>query len=267
VVYVERNVQRWISKNNNLWAVIVSISFFILGSVIFVITYGTTNTSSALIGQIGISFIAIGSLSFVWQLFLTRQFKDEVYAMVNISDNLISSGITEINEDFSLIDWKTLFDSVINSIDIFFMSGQGWTKQNRTLLQNISKKDVKVRLILPNINDNETLTSLEYRFKSERKKLSQDDIKKKIYEVIGIYKDIFKDKPENLEIWVYKKPLIFSMYRFDDEIIMALNSHSGNPPVPAFRFKGSNGLIYKFLDEEIEYLTNKNSKFSELFKE
>jgi len=263
---MEKNFQRLISKYNDSLVAVISILFFIVGSVLFGLTYGTTNTIFAWIGQIGIAFIAIGSLSFVWQLFLTRLFRNEVYAMVNMDDNLISSGITEINDDFSQIDWKTLFDSVTKRIDIFFMTGGGWTKQNNTLLQNISRKDVKVRLILPDIREDETLRSLEYRFRSERKKVDIEEIKKSINNVKELYEDIFKDNPENLEIWLYRKPLIFSMYRFDDEIIIALNSHSGKPPVPAFRFKGSKGTIYEFLDKEIEYLTKEDSDFSELIK-
>ena len=229
--------QSLIKEYNGYVVGAISIIFFIVGLIMFWFTYGNTNIISALIGQIGTAFIAIGSLSFVWQLFVTRLFKNEVYAMVNMDHNFISAGITEINDDFSLIDWKTLFDSVTKRIDIFFMTGEGWTKQNNTLLQKISRKDVKVRLILPDIREDATLQALEYRFRSETKKRTKEDIKKSIKNVMELYEDIFEDNPENLEIWVYRKPLIFSMYRFDDEIILALNSHSGKPPVPAFKFK------------------------------
>jgi len=249
---------QWISRHNTLAVIVISGAFALVGSGLFYITYNNTDFWYALGAQIGIAFIAIGSLSFVWELFLTKLLKKEVYALIKMKDNFDSSGISEIYEDFSRIDWKPLFESVNKRLDLFFMMARTWTNNNRTLLDIIADKDVEVNVILPDLDDEKTKESLKYRLKPD---YEIEDIERKITKIRETYEHIFSGKKAHLQIWYYQKPLVFSIYRFDDEVIFALNSHSGSPPVPAFKFK--KGSIYEFLNEEIDFLTPEgDSQFS-----
>ena len=193
--------------------------------------------------------MAIGLLSIVWQVFLERTFADEIFAKARMSENIKISGISEINDNFKKIEWADLLDSA-RYIDLFFIWAQTWTNTYRDELKSVSKKkDVKIRLILPDPNNEQTLKSLMDRMKL----FDSEYIKTKILETKRTYEEIFNENA-HLEIWLIKKPLLFSIYRFDNKIIFALSSHrTDKPSVPTFKFR--EGPIYKFLHDEISFLT------------
>lgn len=251
---VDRN-QRLTEIITTQLVIIISLVFLILGAILLYFNYGIDTAINTTLSQIGGSLIAIGLVSFVWQLTITRRVTDEVIEKTNLSHNLVTSGLVEVIDDFSQIDWKPLFESVNKRLDLFFMMALRWTNNNETLFNKIADKDVEVNLILPDVDDPETKESLKNRLKPDYK---IEEIETTINNIRGKYEKIFSGKKAHLRIWYYQKPLVFSIYRFDDEVIFALNSHSGSPPVPAFKFK--KGKIYEFLDNEIDFLTPEPNK-------
>lgn len=250
---MNNRVTRWLT---NYKVLLLSLVLFFVGCGLFVYTYGNHNFYSALLNQISSSIIAIGLLSIIWQVFIQRTFLKEILSELNISENLRSNGITEINDDFTQINWTPLFESVKN-LDLFFAWSATWRHSNHKNLTDLSKRDVKIRLILPNPNHEDTMISLENRSKIESRKQIKDNIKESIKD----FKKIFNDKA-HLEIWFLKKIPLFTVYRFDEIIVLALSSHTGTRTiVPSFKFE--KGKIYDFINDEIAYMTE-DSEFSEL---
>lgn len=243
----------------NQIVIIISLVFVFLGAALIYLNNTSINTT---LSQIGGSLFTIGLISFVWQRYMTKAATDEVIEKTNLSHNLVSTGLAEAIGDFSEIDWKPLFNSVNKRLDLFFISAHSWTNSRKTLFDKIAEKKVEVHIILPDIEDEDTKLALKYRFQPDG---DINEIVKKIEKTRAIYERKFSNKPAHLQIWYYKKPLIFSIYRFDNVALFALNSHSAEPPVPAFKFQNPKceGSIYEFLDNEIDFLTpENNSEFS-----
>lgn len=243
------------SKNTDLWTIIISFILFFIGLDLFLYFYGKLNPLDVLLNQIGITILAIGLFSLIWQLSLQKIFLKEILTIVGIKKSLNSAGIVEINENFNDINnWDFLFDSAKN-IDILFLWGRSWRRNNKQHLERISEKIVNIRLILPDPREDETMNSLSYRLNEE-----DSTIRKNIIDTREFFEKIFQNKA-HLEIWVYKKPILFSMYRFDQKVILALFSHRSDKEVPAFKFK--EGKLCEFLKKDINYLTTED-EYSEI---
>ncbi len=243
------NLKELRKKIVNYKAIIISLVLVLIGLISFYFSYGNQNTEYVLLSQISSAIISIGLLSIIWQLFLERTFLDEVLLNLNINNNLKEAGITKIETNFRKIDWDSYFERV-KDIDLFFAWSRTWRNTNRENLDNLSNKDVNIRLILPDPDDNDTMNTLSNRWKMEA-----NEVKTNIRETSDDFKSIFEsNKRAHLRIWYIKLAPLFTLYRFDGETLMAIYTHRENKPsVPTFKFM--NGPIYTFIADEIKYMT------------
>lgn len=62
------------------------------------------------------------------------------------------------------IDWTSLFNKV-NKLDIFFAYGQIWRKTYLQELREVAaRKNARIRLVLPDPEDEQTISELARRF-------------------------------------------------------------------------------------------------------
>ncbi len=149
---------------------------------------------------------------------------------------------------FGLIPCKSYLSSV-KELDVFFTYSYTWRSSNRTELKNIaSTHNAKIRVILPDNTKDEVLEELSRRFEKDA-----NIIKTKIEEAENDFKSIFSvEGGAKIEIWKIPVVPLFTFYRFDNRIILALYSHHREKvPVPSFVIE-KNGLLYEFICNEIK---------------
>lgn len=248
-----------LEKIVNYITYIVALAFVLVGIGIL---YRYNLSTEDLLKQIAGSLIIIGLVSLIWQLIVQRAFLNEILGKIDISKNLHDSGIVEVTDNFHNIDFKPFFDPV-NEIDLFFIYGYTWLNHHRSEFINLSSNDnVKIRVILPDNDKDELMEELSRRFGNNDPEL----IKSNIQHVIDEFKRMFKDGKAKIEIWKLSVNPLFTFYKFDNKIILALYSHKKEKSdVPSFVIK-KKGLIYDFISKEIESMVGDGGRAEIIYK-
>lgn len=189
------------------------------------------------------------ALSLVWELTGKRSFVDEIYSKFGVAHSVQLSGLEEIVFRPEDINWEELFRSAYE-VDLFFAYNSQWrTTHEVRLRQLVSRKGVRVRLILPNIEDSVTVADLARRFAKTRERL-----KAKVQGAREQFEElahIARESGAQVEIYLYDLSLHYSLYRFDDVYIFALyTQRTEKAYVPHFICR-EGGALAKFFNDEI----------------
>jgi hypothetical protein len=191
-------------------------------------------------------------VTLLWELFGKRAFVDEVLAKAQISRAITFAGIIKITDSFHYdIDWKALFQSV-NKLDIFFAYGRTWRHTHIQELQELAKREgARVRVVLPDPEDEHTVFELARRFG-----YSSEELRKLIEEATEDFRCLrswgIEGKGARIEIWYLPATPQFSFYRFDRIAILALYPHRRErAPVPTIVCE-MGGTLYDFICKEFE---------------
>ncbi len=174
---------------------------------------------------------------------------DDVLEKIDLKKEIVKSGIYEIYDSFQDIlkaKWEKYFASAHN-IDIFICYGRTWRhKLSKEFIKLQQRTNVSMRVILPDPNNNRVINELSKRFRYSTTQLIQY-----INEAIGFFKGL---KNINIEIMKLPEPPLFSLYRFDDILIIAIfNHHNHNISVPTFICK-EGGTLFDYFSREFEEL-------------
>jgi hypothetical protein len=122
--------------------------------------------SATLLEESGAALFISGILAVLWELAGKRAFADEILAKANMSRDLAEAGIEVATYSFKdkRIDWENLFKSTCR-LDIFIAYGHTWRNtQSEHINKLLSDPDAKLRIILPDPEDEELVKSLSLRF-------------------------------------------------------------------------------------------------------
>ncbi|PKW14270.1 hypothetical protein A8926_1875 [Saccharopolyspora spinosa] len=144
-------------------------------------------------------------------------------------------------------DWDELFKGV-DRFDVFLAYGSTWRQSNLTNLENLArKKGVKIRVFLPDPDDQHTVNTLATRFNYTHEKLINH-----INEAKEEFSALPASKDGSLEIFFRKGDALFSCYRFGSVAVLTLYSHqkrrTGVPTVVCQQ----GGSLYDFLVQEFD---------------
>ena len=242
------------SERTNLQTIVVAISAFIVGIFLLLISEMWQQLKSfppiyALVRDLGALLVSTVTIATLWELAGKKAFAAELMAKAKLAEEVKTAGINRVTTDFVRdIDWQQLFKTS-NTLDIFICYGRTWRNTNRDELIKIAQRsNTKIRVILPDPDKHEVMKELSIRFAT-----SSDDIKDKIVEASNDFKDIFKNS--NFSLWYFSKCPVYSFYRFDHLIVLALFKHgTKRGKVPVFIVE-EGGTIYKFVKEELNLLT------------
>ena len=121
----------------------------------------------------------------------------------------------------------------------------------------IKNNNARVRVVLPNPNNKDTVSELTRRFDIEE----PEDLKGRIEESVTYFKGLkamAEHEGGSVELWFLSKCPVFSFYRFDHIGILATYKHQkGRGNVPAFVFE-QGGTLYDFMRQEFDAMIKDN---------
>jgi hypothetical protein len=190
-------------------------------------------------------------ITILWELWGKRAFLDEVLAKAQVSKEIAFAGITKITDSFHHdIDWRSYFRTV-NKLDIFFAYARTWRNTYTQELQEVaSREDARIRVVLPDPENEQTVIELARRFN-----YTPEELRTLIREAETQFRSLRSSigaKGAHIDIWFLPAAPLFTFYRFDRIAILALYSHCRERvPVPTFVCE-MGGTLYDYIRKEFE---------------
>lgn len=206
----------------------------------------------SVIRSLGSLLFVTATINLLWQLWAKRAFLDEVLAKVGIAKEIEFAGILKITDSFhDAVDWKSLFRTV-SKLDIFFAYGRTWRNTHVRELQELAAREgARIRVVLPDPDDEQTIVELARRFAYQPQQLR--DLIKEAEEYFRNLHTFRGPKGAQIEIRFLPAAPVFSFYRFDHIAIIALYSHrrGRGPAVPTFVCEDG-GTLYDYIRKEFD---------------
>jgi hypothetical protein len=244
-----------LAERTTLRTIIISIVLVVVGagSLLMSTRFGQCNPLIAVFQDLGGLLMVSGAVSALWELAAKRSFLDEIRAKAQMTEELRDAGIIAYESDFRLLDWHELLDKA-SCLDIFFTYSRTWRNQyNRELLEMARRRTTRMRVILPDPEDEMTVKSLAHRFG-----MSETELVERINEAKAYFSGFGRMHPAEVEVWFYPRPPLFSFYLIDDRAVLALYHHREERLyVPAFVARGG-GELYSYLRDEFEAMIDEN---------
>ena len=172
-----------------------------------------------------------------------------------LSESIINSGLEEIHYQSRNINWDSFFKDV-KEIDLFFLYARSWRSVHENLLYRfVRKSGNRMRVFLPDPSNEVILKELSTRFPRE-----PDAFKFLINEAIMYFENLAFEAEQNgaaVEIWIISATPMYAFYRFDEKVVLSLNSYKvtkGN--VPHF-VACQGGEMYNYIIEEINSIIHR----------
>ena len=240
----------------NLRMLIASLLIAVIGVVLLCVTSDNANWTNhpswqTVLQQIGGLLLVTVSISLLWESIGKRAFLDEILEKAKISKELSHSGIIQVTDSFHHdIDWSSYFASAIK-IDICFAYAKTWRNTHLEDLQKVvARKDTRIRVVLPDPDDEQVIRELARRFEYEPEHLIS-----LIREAEKYFKELQERAGKNgatVDIWFLPAAPHFTVYRFNRIAIMALYSHRRERiPVPTIVCE-MGGTLYEYIRKEFD---------------
>jgi hypothetical protein len=188
---------------------------------------------------------------------LTRT-SELILARLAFSSSIDDAGLLGIAMQPRNINWDGLFETA-NEVDVFFTYARTWRNSNSNLLyQFITRKGGRLRVVLPDPENQVILQELSNRFAK-----SPEEFRNLINEATSDYlkmREVGEKSGTKVEIWHVPVTPMFTIYRFDQHLILALGSYkSAKGDVPHF-LCDSEGALFKYATGEFETLVTQNGR-------
>lgn len=203
------------------------------------------------IRDVGSLLLVTVAITLLWELWAKRAFLDEVLAKVQLAQEIKLAGLVRVTDVWHRdIDWPSLFRNV-NKLDIFFAYGHTWRSNNDTQLKKLAaKKEARIRVVLPDPQDKQTVSELARRFNQ-----TPEQLRRSIREAEKYFRDlgcISAGSGAQINIWCLPAAPLFAFYRFDRIAVLTLYSHSRQrTPVPTFVVE-MGGTLYDYIRKEFD---------------
>lgn len=211
----------------------------------------------AIVGEFASFLLVTVSIALIWEILGKQSFLEEILVKTNLSNDLILSGLIRTPPSFRKdIVWEDYFKS-IKEFDIYICRGSSWRSTNYNDLEELARdKKLNVRIILPDFESNSTVEELSKRFDEEKEEIinsikkAQDDFKKLFPQS--------EQFPAKMEMKFLPEAPVYSMYRLDNTIIVALFSHikAYSVNVPTFICE-KGGFLYDYFFEQFNNMFEK----------
>lgn len=203
----------------------------------------------AVLNNLGGAIFVAFALTVLWELFGKRAFAREILESVRLNADVESAGIARVGVDYLQDpEWEDLFRDT-EKLDIFFSYGRTWRNTHRKHLDELAQRPHgRIRVVLPDPNDSETVQNLAQRFGMESAELVAN-----IKEACADFQSL--GEPNGAKIEVYYRPgeALFTYYRLDKRAVVVLYSHKRQRiyQVPTVVCH-SGGSLYDFLRTDFE---------------
>lgn len=252
-------VQRFLRERTTLrtWFIAVLVAALGMSLLLFAEMQGIWNgleSIQSVVRDIGSLMLASVAVTLLLELGAKRAFLDELLARVRLSKDIEQAGIAAVNPSFySEIDWQTLF-STVHELDIFLVHGRTWRKEHGERLLCAAKRGVRIRVVLPDPYDDVILAEI-----ARRTNHSTQAIQERILQAKDEFSHLHT-QGAHITVWFLPLVPLFSFYRFDQKMILALYSHRreqklGRIHVPAFLLE-EHGALFQFVQADFEAMVD-----------
>lgn len=203
-----------------------------------------------LMEQLGGLLIVSALLSVLWELVGKRAFAREVLEDTRLATELEASGIKRVGmQFFEDAVWESCFKGV-EKLDIFVAYAQTWRNINLPRLQVVARKpNGRIRIYLPDPEDQPTIDTLSTRFK-----IKPDELRQRIEATKQDFEGLRVANGASIEVFYWPGDRLFTFYRFDNKVILSMYRHAGRSPVlPTFVCE-SGGSLYQFVYDELRVI-------------
>ena len=249
-------------QRTSLNSILIAVAFIILGIGLLYWSnspeywFGKASLQ-ATIRDLGSLCVVSFAITLIWELVAKRSFSDELLAKAKISQELSSSGLIQITFESREIDWIKFLEEA-KEVDLLFSFGRTWRGAYRQEVHELAqRKNVKLRVLLPDPDNQTILEGLSERFFTPPEK-----IKERIYEAKQEFSELQKEQfgsGASIEIWYISKQPGFAMYRFDNTAAIYLYPYAPYYTTgiegPHFIAK-KGGSIFKLVSAQFDFLTN-----------
>jgi len=241
-----------INRSAIIWSSVIIIITSLL--LVIVLQSGFSEPKKIILTQLLTIFVLGAGLNTVWELYSKNRLKKDIIDAKTLSEEIAKSGLTGIKPPVVFQEthnWKELFSDV-KDLDLFISYGSTWRGSNRTRLNNLSKmKDSKVNIVLPDFKNKRVVDQLSSWFNTDSNR-----IEVKIKEAANDFSRIFEDCDCDFQLYLTETTPVYSFYRFDKKIILALYKHDPERRgVPSFLINNT-GYLYDFVTNDFEALIN-----------
>lgn len=256
----------------NLRTYFASGTIFVIGLILLIVSEWFSfavgyNWLKSLFSNLGALIIASVSIALLWELFSKRAFLDELLAKTGLAEDIRTVGVAGISlnpvkgPDFS----KLIRAS--NGLDIFVCYANTWRATFEEDLKTLAtKKDAKIRLIVPDPDNAEIMKDLAKRFNAGDASVMEARIKSAIVEYKALFNSVH-NASLRFSIWIHDETPVTSFYKFDHCSVITLYKHAkgrGNAPTIVADRGGS---LYTYIQSEIDSMIDGVPPYSKLARQ
>ncbi|USQ80104.1 DUF2157 domain-containing protein [Ornithinimicrobium faecis] len=244
----------------NSWVILMAVGAILLA--LFLFWFSNTDWLAghrawqSTLNQVAGLVVATGLLGVAWELLGKRRFAEEVLAKARLSTDVVDAGIIRVTDQYlDEVEWAELFDDV-NKLDIVVAYGRTWRNSHAQRLQKVaSRSGTRMRVFLPDPNDDDTM-----RVMGERFNMTPDVVKQTVREAITDFSTYATAGQGKVEVYVRPGDAVFSCYRFDGRAVLTLYSHAKErrTSVPTLVVRG--GQLFNFVYGEIKAIKSQSQR-------
>jgi hypothetical protein len=203
--------------------------------------------------QLGTSLIVAVGLALLWDLVGKRAFAREILETARIAADVETAGLLGAGTKIYEADWERYFTTV-RELDIFFAYGNTWRGLNQTRLSRLAAQPhARIRVFLPDPDQTSVIEQLASRFSKEAAQVGT-----LIEEAHRDFAQLATNARAEVSIHYWPGDMLFTMYRFDSTILVALYTHRrGRQDVPML-VCSKGGSLYEFFADELEEISQRS---------
>ena len=201
-----------------------------------------------LLAEIGSIASVAGTLALVFEVHLKQVFFEEIVANGKTIDQLRRSGLVGYGH-YQEVDWQSLF-ATAKELDVMVTYAQTWRHGQQHLVDAmLAERKGRLRVFVADPANDELMEQLARRFGT-----TAEDISTKARAAISDLGAIARNFPEQVELYLFRMPPLFTFYRFDTTAVLVLYKHErARGRVPAFSVVRG-GELYMFIERELDAL-------------
>ncbi len=206
--------------------------------------------AQTLVSQVGSLLVAAVALALLWEFVGKRKFAEEILEKVGIASDVDRAGIVRFTDQYLKdVEWDAYFAGV-QKLDIVVAYGRTWRQAQWDQLMSVAARpEARIRIILPDPADTQSLAVLADRFSRTPAKLRDD-----INEAAQDFMTLRRAGGADVRLYWRRGDQVFSCYRLDSTAVITLYSHSRERrPVPTIVCR-SGGTLYDFVRQEVEVM-------------
>lgn len=250
---------KFLSERVTLRNYVIASALFIIGILLLIWAgvkeYWAYNTNiQSFIETLGSTLLVTGIITVAWDLIGKRAFAEEILSKVSMSQELMQAGIIQVvpSSQSREIDWDDLFQKA-SEVDLLFYGSSWWINQNFKNLESFVKRQhTRLRVVLPDLDDSHTMLESSRRINATAEKEIRI-----ITGALNDFRNLVEQYPKaNIEIWLLKKSLLFSVFRFGNKAVLSPYSHRASSVGVPTIVCVEDGEIFRFIESELISIFN-----------